>query len=182
MSRVGKAPIKIPAGVEVKVEGAQVLVKGPKGQLSSPLPEGITLEQKDGIVEFFRKDESRVYRERHGMARALLNNNVVGVTEGWKKNLELVGVGYKVQLKGNDLILALGYSHEVKYPVPEGIKAEVKDQTKLEISGMDRQKVGQVASEIRSYRPPEPYKGKGVKYSDETIRRKAGKAGKAGKK
>jgi large subunit ribosomal protein L6 len=182
MSRVGKAPIKLPSGVEVKVAENEVIAKGSLGEMRSPLPDGITLEVSDGMVTLSRKDDSRYYKERHGLARALLNNNVLGVSTGWKKNLELVGVGYRVQLKGNELVFALGYSHEIRYPLPEGVKAQVTDQTKVELSGVDRQRVGQVAAEIRSFRPPEPYKGKGVKYADETIRRKAGKAGKAGKK
>lgn len=182
MSRIGNAPIKLPSNVELKVEGTEVKVKGPMGEMISPLPEGIELKNEDGVVKFSRIGEERFYRERHGLARALLNNNIIGVSQGWKKSLELVGVGYRVQLKGNQLVLSLGYSHEVKYDLPEGVKATVADQTKLELAGIDRQKVGQVAAVIRGFRPPEPYKGKGVKYSDERIRRKAGKAGKAGKK
>ena len=179
MSRVGKAPISIPSGVDVKVEGVEILVKGPKGQLKSPLPDGIQFENQDGTIVLKRKDDSRYLRERHGMTRALLNNCVLGVSTGWQKNLDLVGVGYRVQLKGKELVFLLGYSHDIHYKVPEGITVQVTDQTKIEVSGIDRQKVGQVASEIRSLRPPEPYKGKGIKYRDEEIRRKAGKAGKA---
>jgi len=182
MSRVGNALINLPKGVELKISGEQVFVKGPLGELSSPLPAGITMEQNEGVVSLKRKDDTRFLKERHGMSRALLNNCVLGVSQGWKKNLELIGVGYRVQLKGSELVFALGYSHEVRYPLPDGVKASVNDQTKLELNGIDRQKVGQVAAEIRSLRPPEPYKGKGVRYADEQIRRKAGKAGKAGKK
>tara|TARA_Y100001937_G_scaffold122491_2_gene183722 strand:+ start:76295 stop:76843 length:549 start_codon:yes stop_codon:yes gene_type:complete len=182
MSRVGKAPIKLPSGVEVNVQGETINVKGPKGALNSPLPEGISLSVEDGVVSLTRADESKKQRERHGLARALLQNCVTGVSTGWTRNLELVGVGYRVQLKGKELVLSLGFSHEVKYPLPEGVEAQVTDQTRLALSGIDRQKLGQVASEIRSFRPPEPYKGKGVRYAGEQIRRKAGKAGKAGKK
>lgn len=182
MSRVGKAPIKLPSGVEVNVAGQTIDVKGPKGSLTSPLPEGISLSLEDGVVSLERADESKKQRERHGLARALLQNCVTGVSTGWTRNLELVGVGYRAQLKGKELVLSLGYSHEVKYPLPEGIEAQITDQTRLELKGIDRQKLGQVASEIRSFRPPEPYKGKGVRYAGEQIRRKAGKAGKAGKK
>lgn len=182
MSRVGRAAIQIPAGVDLKVEGEEIRVKGPLGEMKSPLPEGINFSQEGNAARFTRVADEKKYRERHGLARALLNNTILGVTQGWKKNLELVGVGYRAQLKGNELVLALGFSHEVRYSLPDGVKAAVNDQTKVELSGIDRQKVGQVAAEIRSFRPPEPYKGKGVKYSDEVIRRKAGKAGKAGKK
>ena len=177
MSRVGKAPIKLPSGVEVNVQGQSISVKGPKGTLNSPLPEGITLSVEDGVVSLERADESKKQRERHGLARALLQNCVTGVSTGWSRNLELVGVGYRAQLKGKELVLSLGFSHEVKYPLPEGVEAQVTDQTRLQLSGIDRQKLGQVASEIRAFRPPEPYKGKGIKYENEFIRRKAGKAG-----
>ncbi len=182
MSRVGNAPIKLPSGVSFKVEGNEIAVKGPKGEMKSPLPAGISIEEDGGLVQLKRKDDSRTQKANHGMARALLNNNVLGVSTGWKKNLELVGVGYRAQLKGKELVFSLGYSHEVRYGLPEGIKAQVTDQTRIELESIDRQRVGQVAAEIRALRPPEPYKGKGVKYADEQIRRKAGKAGKAGKK
>lgn len=178
MSRVGNAPIKIPAGVEVKIDGPEIKVKGPLGEMASPLPEGISLEQDDGVLKLKRAGDARELRQLHGLARALLNNNVLGVTAGWKKRLELLGVGYRVQLKGNELVFSLGFSHDVNYPLPEGVKAQVTDQTKIDLSGIDRQQVGQVAAHLRAFRPPEPYKGKGVRYSDETVRRKAGKAGK----
>ncbi|MCB1164704.1 MAG: 50S ribosomal protein L6 [Leptospiraceae bacterium] len=182
MSRVGKAPIKLPSGVELNVQGSTVNIKGPKGNLESPLPEGISLAVDSGVATLTRSDESKKQRERHGLARALLQNCVTGVSDGWTRNLELVGVGYRAQLKGKELVLSLGYSHEIKYPLPAGIEAQVTDQTRVQLTGIDRQKLGQVASEIRSFRPPEPYKGKGVRYAGEQIRRKAGKAGKAGKK
>ena len=139
MSRVGKAPIKLPSGVEVNVQGQSINVKGPKGNLTSPLPEGITLSLEDGVVSLARADESKKQRERHGLARALLQNCVTGVSTGWSRNLELVGVGYRVQLKGKELVLSLGFSHEVKYPLPEGVEAQVTDQTRLQLSGIDRQ-------------------------------------------
>ncbi len=182
MSRIGRAPIKVPAGVDLKVEDRNIRVKGPKGEILSPLPEGITLKVDNGTALLERADDERRSKEQHGLARALLNNNIIGVKDGWKRNLELIGVGYRVQLKGSELVLSLGYSHEIRYSLPKGISATVPDLTKIELTGIDRQLLGQVASEIRSYRPPEPYKGKGVKYSNEVIRRKAGKAGKAGKK
>ena len=178
MSRVGNAPIKVPAGVELKVEDREIKVKGPLGEMGSPLPEGISLEQEDGVLKLKRADDTRELKQLHGLARALLNNNVLGVTSGWKKRLELLGVGYRVQLKGNELVFSLGFSHDVNYPLPEGVQAVVTDQTKIDLSGIDRQKVGQVAAHLRAFRPPEPYKGKGVRYSDEVVRRKAGKAGK----
>jgi len=181
MSRVGNAIISLPTGVQVNAAGGELKIKGPLGELKAVLPEGITLELEDGKVHFKRKDDSREQKQRHGMVRAIVSNCVQGVSKGWAKRLELIGVGYRAQLKGNDLVFFLGFSHEVKYPLPAGIKAVVTDQTKIDLNGIDRQKLGQVASEIRSLRPPEPYKGKGIRYSDETILRKAGKAGKAGK-
>lgn len=178
MSRVGKAAIKLPAGVELKVEEHEISVKGPKGQLKSILPEGISLDQEDGSIQLKRAEDTRSLRERHGLARALLNNNVIGVSDGWTRKLELVGVGYRAQLKGEELVLSLGYSHEVRYKLPSSVKAVVPDQTKIELTSIDKQALGQVASEIRSLRPPEPYKGKGIRYAGENIRRKAGKSGK----
>lgn len=178
MSRVGNAPITVPAGVDVTVAGQEIMVKGPLGQLASPLPAGIVLNQEKEVLQLKRSEDSRELRQMHGMARALLNNCVQGVKVGWKKRLELIGVGYRVQLKGKELVFALGYSHEVRYPLPDGIKAEVTDQTKINVSGINLQRVGQVAAELRALRPPEPYKGKGVRYSDEVVRRKAGKTGK----
>lgn len=182
MSRVGKALIQLPKGVNLSVDGTAVDVKGPLGQLRSPLPSGISLEEKDGQVSLKRQDDSREQKMVHGMARALLANNVAGVSEGWKRNLELVGVGYRARLQGKEVVFSLGYSHEVNFPVPDDVKIQVTDQVRIEVTGIDKQRVGQVSAEIRSLRPPEPYKGKGVKYTDEQIRRKAGKAGKAGKK
>ncbi len=182
MSRVGKAPIQVPKGVQLSAAGNTIKVKGPLGELLSPLPKGIAFSEQGGVASLTRSDESREQRALHGMARAILRNNVQGVSQGWERRMELTGVGYRVQLKGTELVFSLGYSHEVRYPLPKGIKAEVTDQTKLALSGIDRQVIGQVAAEIRALRPPEPYKGKGIRYAGEEIRRKAGKAGKAGKK
>ncbi|MDH4220862.1 MAG: 50S ribosomal protein L6 [Candidatus Aminicenantes bacterium] len=181
MSRVGKAEISIPSGVTVTTSGSEIVVKGPLGELKSPIPQWIKLNQEGSTVSLTREDDSRKQRETHGLTRALLNNCILGVSTGWKKKLELVGVGYRVQMKGTDLVFSLGFSHEIKYKMPEIVKAVVADQTKLELSSIDKHRIGQVASEIRALRPPEPYKGKGIKYSDEVVRRKAGKAGKAGK-
>ncbi|MDH5656953.1 MAG: 50S ribosomal protein L6 [Spirochaetia bacterium] len=181
MSRIGNAQLTIPGGVTLTQGEGVITVKGPLGEVKSPLPQGISLDVDGNVAKVKRTDDSRQQKERHGLTRALLNNSLAGVSTGWKKNIELVGVGYRVQLKGKELVFSLGYSHEIKFPVPEGVKAQVSDQTKLEITGIDKQLVGQVASNIRALRPPEPYKGKGVKYSDEVIRRKAGKTGKAGK-
>jgi large subunit ribosomal protein L6 len=181
MSRIGNAPIKLPAGVNLSVGEQEITVKGPLGELKTPLPAGINLSVENEVARMKRIDDSRLNKERHGMARALLNNSIIGVTQGWKKNMELIGVGYRVQLKGDELVFALGYSHEVRFKLPGGVKAQVADQTKIELTSINKQMIGQVASEIRSLRPPEPYKGKGIKYSDEIIQRKAGKTGKAGK-
>ena len=179
MSRIGNAQIQIPDKVELKVQGNLVHVKGPLGELTSPLPEGINLEQKEGgMAEITRKDDSRQLKSMHGTSRSLLANSIKGVHEGWKRRLELVGVGYRAQVKGNELILSLGYSHDVHYTIPAMVQATVKDQTKIELESIDKQKLGQVAAEIRNFRSPEPYKGKGVKYENERIRRKAGKTGK----
>ena len=178
MSRVGKAIVKLPPKVEVKNNGDSISVKGPLGELSTPIFEGITLSQENESISFIRTSEEKKTVALHGLVRALFNNSVKGVTEGWTRNLEITGVGYRAQVKGSDLVLNLGYSHDVVFPTPNGIKIEVADQLKIKISGIDRQLVGQVAADIRSKRPPEPYKGKGIRYSDEVIKRKAGKTGK----
>ncbi|MEQ9363095.1 MAG: 50S ribosomal protein L6 [Leptospirales bacterium] len=182
MSRVGKSPITVPGGVELNVAGEVVKVKGPLGELTAPLPKGLTLETENGLATLTLSDESGRLKSMFGTSRALLANCVEGVSKGWSKRLELLGVGYRAQLKGSELVFSLGYSHEVRYPLPSDVKAQVTDQTKIDLNSIDKQKLGQVAAEIRALRPPEPYKGKGVRYSDETVRRKAGKAGKAGKK
>ncbi|MCC5814105.1 MAG: 50S ribosomal protein L6 [Leptospira sp.] len=178
MSRVGKAIVKLPAKVEVKQSGDNIQVKGPLGELQTPLFEGITFETGDGTIQFVRSNEEKKTIAKHGLVRSLFNNSVKGVSEGWTRNLEIFGVGFRAAVKGNDLVMNLGYSHEVVFPTPQGIKIEVVEQLKIKISGIDKQLVGQVAADIRSKRPPEPYKGKGIKYSDEVIKRKAGKTGK----
>ena len=179
MSRIGSNPIKVASGVEVKVEKGLVEVKGPKGTLSQNLPEDINVEVKDGEIIFSPANDNKKEKKRiaalWGLARALVNNMVIGVTEGYSKTLEINGVGYKVQVQGKTLKMNLGFSHEVNFPIPEGITMEAAKPTELKISGVSKQKVGQVAAEIRSYRKPEPYKGKGIRYSDEYVRRKEGK-------
>lgn len=178
MSRIGKKPVQIPAGVEVAVNGSHVTVKGPKGQLELDIYEKLSIEIADGVLTVVRPDDERETRARHGLTRALIANMVEGVSEGFTKSLELAGVGYRVQLKGTSLDLSLGYSHPVVYEAPEGITFEVPDNTHINVKGINKQQVGQVAAEIRSKRPPEPYKGKGIHYVGEHIRRKLGKAAK----
>ena len=176
MSRIGKKEITLPKGVEVKHDGKAVTVKGPKGTLITQLVEGIGLKVENNVVQFTRKDEEKKTRAFHGLVRALVANNVKGVTEGFKKELDIVGVGYRAEVKGKEVVFQLGYSHPVRYPIPQGIDIAVDAKTgHITITGIDKQKVGQVAAEIRAFRPPEPYKGKGVKYSDEYIFRKEGK-------
>lgn len=176
MSRIGTAPIPIPQGVEIKQAGPAVEVKGPKGALSHTLPVGISLQVEDGVVHVKRDGDAKRMRSLHGLTRTLIANMVTGVTQGFEKGLEIVGIGYRANLQGRNLQLSLGYSHPVIYPLPEGIEVVVEKQNKLTVTGIDKQKVGQVAAEIRSFRKPEPYKGKGIKYIGEQIRRKAGKA------
>jgi large subunit ribosomal protein L6 len=173
MSRVAKNPIKLPAGVDINISGSQLKVKGPKGNLELVLHPGVSLAENDG--EYLVKPDGDKNVAMAGTFRALVNNMVIGVSEGFEKKLKLIGVGYRVQLQGNKLNLALGFSHPVEYYAPEGIKIETPSQTEITISGCDKQKVGQVAAEIRSYRPPEPYKGKGVRYADERVVRKEAK-------
>ena len=158
-----------------------MLTKGPKGQISSPLPEGIELKQEGNVLNLLRQNKESELKAIHGTARMLLYNNIVGVSKGWSKNLELVGVGYRVQLKAKTLIFSLGYSHDINFPLPENVEVKITDQTKLNLNCIDKQKLGQIASQIRSLRPPEPYKGKGVRYVDERIIRKSGKSAKAAK-
>jgi large subunit ribosomal protein L6 len=177
MSRVGKQPIVIPDGVTVNVEGAEVLAKGPKGTLRSPVPHGIGAKVEDGRLVFERPDDTKESRARHGLARALANNMVVGVSKGFAKRLEIQGVGYRADVKGKVLNLLLGFSHPVAMDIPEGLTVKVESNTTLDIEGADKQLVGQFAADVRSLRPPEPYKGKGIRYHDEHIRRKVGKAG-----
>ncbi len=180
MSRIGKMPITIPAKVQVNINGSEITVKGPKGQLTSKLHSEMTINQDDGVLHVVRPSEARRHRELHGLTRALLNNMVTGVSTGYRKTLVVEGVGYRAEMQGKNLIMYLGYSHPVEVAPQEGITFGIEDRGRLVfIDGADRQLVGQVAADIRKLRPPEPYKGKGVRYDDETIRRKAGKAGKA---
>ncbi len=178
MSRIGKKPVQIPAGVEVTVNGNHIVVKGSKGSLEMDFYEKLTVEVEDGVLTVARPDDERDSRARHGLTRALIQNMVTGVSEGFEKKLELAGVGYRVQQKGKDLEFSLGFSHPVIYNAPEGITFEVPDNTHVNVKGIDKQQVGQVAAEIRGKRPPEPYKGKGIHYVGEHIRRKLGKAAK----
>jgi large subunit ribosomal protein L6 len=178
MSRVGKEPVQLPPKVEVKQIGEKIEIKGPLGVLHTPIYSGIEMKVEDKTVTFQRLREDKEMIALHGLVRALFNNCVKGVTLGWEKNLEIFGVGYRAQKKGTNLVMNLGFSHEVVFPEPSGIKIDVTDQLKIKITGIDRQLVGQVAANIRSIKMPEPYKGKGIKYNNETIRRKAGKTGK----
>jgi large subunit ribosomal protein L6 len=179
MSRIGRRPIPVPAGVDIAIDGQTVRVKGPKGELSHTLAEPIRVERADnGTVEVVRPNDERRAKELHGLSRTLVANMIVGVTEGYKKTLEIAGTGYRVTAKGSDLEFALGFSHPVLVSPPEGIKFSVERPTLFSVEGIDKQQVGEVAANIRKIRPPEPYKGKGVKYQGEVIRRKAGKAGK----
>lgn len=178
MSRIGKAPIAIPAGVEVTINGSHVTVKGPKGTLEHTIVKPITAVIEDGEVRVSRPDDDRESRARHGLTRSLINNMVVGVTEGYRKALEIVGTGYRVTAKGKNLEFALGFSHPVFVEAPEGITFNVESQTKFAVEGIDKQLVGETAAKIRKIRKPEPYKGKGIRYVGEQVRRKVGKAGK----
>ncbi|HWC65834.1 MAG TPA: 50S ribosomal protein L6 [Thermoanaerobaculia bacterium] len=178
MSRIGKNPVTIPAGVEVKVDGARLRVKGPKGQIESPIPPSVTAKVLDGRLEFARADEEQTSRALHGLTRALAANAVAGVTKGFVRELDIVGVGFRAEVKGKAVQFALGYSHPIVFPIPDGITIAIDPKAnRITVSGIDKQKVGQTAAEIRSLRVPDPYKAKGIKYSDETIRRKVGKAG-----
>jgi large subunit ribosomal protein L6 len=176
MSRIGRKPIPIPAGVTVKIDGGVSTVKGPKGELVQHVPDGLAYEEKDGALHVTRPDDSKTMKARHGLVRALIANQVTGVTEGFTRTLLIEGVGYRAQVKGKVLDLQLQYSHPVEYPIPAGISIDCPQPTTIEVSGIDKQRVGQVAAEIRAYRKPEPYKGKGIRYADEVIRKKAGKA------
>jgi len=180
MSRIGTAPIDLPSGVEVSIDGGVVVVEGPKGSLTQALDPRISASVEDGVVSVTRENDERESRALHGLTRALIANMVVGVSAGYSKELQAVGVGYRGALKGSTLELQVGFSHPVQIEAPEGITFEVPEPTKFIVSGIDKQLVGQVAANIRSVRPPEPYKGKGIRYVDEYVRRKAGKAGVAG--
>ena len=178
MSRIGKKPVALPKGVKVTIHGAEAVVEGVKGQLSCPIMKGITLDVQADSILLARANDEAQNRAFHGLTRALLQNAVTGVAEGWKKELDIVGVGYKAAMDGAKLRLDLGYSHPILYTPPAGIAIAVDKGTHIVVSGIDRQLVGQVAADIRKFRKPEPYKGKGVKYTGEVIRRKAGKTGK----
>lgn len=178
MSRIGKKPVAIPTGVQVALKEGELTVKGPKGELKRPVVAGVGFSVEADQVIVQSADESNDARAYQGLMRALLGNMVDGVTRGFERILEINGVGYRAELKGNTLSLALGYSHGIEYPLPDGISAEVEKQTKIIVRGIDKELVGATAAKIRSFRPPEPYKGKGIKYSDERILRKAGKTGK----
>jgi len=179
MSRIGKLPIPLPKGVEVEIGKGQVSVKGPKGTLEERIPGGITAKLEDGQVVVSRRNDSKQQRAFHGLVRALLANAVKGVTEGFSKDLEIHGVGYRAEPKGKSVVFTLGYTHTIDFPVPEGIEIAVDRNTRIKVSGISRQQVGQVAAEIRALRPPDVYKLKGVRYADEQLRKKAGKTGAA---
>ncbi len=181
MSRIGKLPIPVPASVKVDLDGHHVKVEGPKGRLERTLPDQIAIRADDGFLICERPTDGREHRSLHGLTRTLLANMVIGVSAGYTKQLELVGVGYRVQKQGDELVLSLGYSHPIRFTSPPGITIDVADPTHFSVSGISKEDVGQVAAVIRKMRPPEPYKGKGVKYAGEVIRRKAGKAGKGAK-
>jgi large subunit ribosomal protein L6 len=179
MSRIGRKPIPVPSGVEIAIDGQTVTVKGPKGQLSHTVADPIRVErEEDGTLSVVRPNDERKAKELHGLSRTLVANMIVGVTDGYRKTLEINGTGYRVTAKGTDLEFALGFSHAVVVPAPDGITFTVERPTLFHVAGIDKQLVGEVAANIRKIRPPEPYKGKGVKYAGEVIRRKAGKAGK----
>jgi len=177
MSRIGKKPIAVPSGVKVNIQGNLVSVQGPKGKLDTPVPAGIKVEQKDGNLVATRENDSQA--ALHGLARALVFNAVEGVTNGWKRELEIVGIGYRVEMKGKGtVVFTLGYSHPIEFPLPTGVEVAVDPkQTRVTVSGIDRQKVGQVAADMRALRPPDPYKNKGVRYFGERLKKKVGKTG-----
>ena len=177
MSRIGKAPIELPKGVEVSVKGDVVEVKGPKGTLTQDIDPALEVTQDDGVVTITRDNDERQTRALHGLTRALIANMVTGVSEGYSKELTIIGVGYRAALKGKTLELQVGFSHPVSVEALDGVTFEVPEPTKIIVGGIDKQKVGQMAADIRAVRPPEPYKGKGIRYTDEYVRRKAGKAG-----
>lgn len=178
MSRIGRLPIEVPAGVDIKINGSDVVVKGPKGELSLTVAKPIEVMVEENTVTVSRPDDERESRALHGLTRTLISNNIIGVTQGYKKELEVVGTGYRVLAKGSNLEFALGFSHPVSVEAPVGITFAVEGQNKVTITGIDKQLVGETAAKIRKIRPPEPYKGKGIRYAGEQIRRKAGKAGK----
>lgn len=178
MSRIGKKPIPVPGKVSVAIDGQAVTVKGPKGELSRVLPAGVTIQQEGDTVVVGQQDSSRVARQRHGLCRTLVANMIEGVSNGFQRRLEVQGVGYRAQVQGRNLNMSLGYSHPVVFEPPEGVQFAVENNTNIVVTGIDKEVVGNMAAKIRAARPPEPYKGKGVRYAGEQIRRKAGKAGK----
>jgi large subunit ribosomal protein L6 len=178
MSRVGKMPVVVPSGVDIEIDGNHITVKGSKGELSRDFHERVAFQVEEGELVVTRPDDTRESKALHGLSRALLNNMVVGVSEGFSKELEIQGVGYRAALKGSNIELQVGYSHPVLIEAPDGITFDVPEPTKITVTGVDKEKVGQVAANIRKVRPPEPYKGKGIRYVGEYVRRKAGKAGK----
>ena len=182
MSRIGRLPIAIPAGVDVTIDGRMVTVKGPKGQLSRELHPDMGVSRENGEIVVTRPTEQKMHKQLHGLTRTLVNNMVVGVTDGYRKGLEITGVGYRAVKVGEKLQLSLGYSHQVEIDPPNGITFELENPTRLAVIGIDKELVGQIAAQVRSTRKPEPYKGKGVRYAGEQVRRKAGKAGKIGGK
>jgi len=175
MSRIGRKPIPVPSGVKVAIRDAAVDVEGPKGKMSVPLPRGIRFEKQDSNLVAVRQDDSQ--KALHGLARALVANAVLGVTQGFKKDLDIVGVGYRAEVKGKTVVFSLGYSHPVEFPIPEGIHIAIEKQTKLTVTGADKGVVGQVAANIRALRPPDPYKQKGIRIAGQRLKKKAGKAG-----
>ena len=177
MSRIGKKPIAVPKGVTVKADANGVEVKGPKGQMKQALPPGITAAVEDGHIVTKKTSDAEELKKFHGLARSLVNNAVLGVTEGWKKELDIVGVGYRAELKGQQIHLALGYSHPIVFDVPKGIEVAIDKQTHIVVTGVDRQLVGQVAADLRRMRKPDPYQQKGVRYTGEVLKKKAGKTG-----
>ena len=178
MSRIGNKPVQIPAGVEVAVNGNNVVVKGPKGQLELDVFEKLAINVEDNVLTVSRPDDERETRARHGLTRALIHNMVVGVSQGYEKKLEIIGTGYKAEMRGTtEILFNLGYSHPIVYELPDGVTAEVSKDFKITLRSADKEVIGQSAAVIRSFRKPEPYKGKGIKYADEVIRRKEGKAG-----
>lgn len=176
MSRIGRLPVAVPSAVTVSVSGGKVEVKGPKGSLSETIPALVDIAVADGVVTLTRSNDSKPAKSRHGLMRALVQNMVTGVTDGFKKELEVIGVGYRAEVKGSKLVMQLGYSHPVEYAIPDGVAIKVERNTSLEVSGADKQRVGQVAAIIRGFRPPDSYKGKGVRYKGEYVRLKQGKS------
>ena len=182
MSRIGRLPIAVPSTVDVTIDGRQLTVKGPKGTLSRALHPDMAVAQEDGTIVVRRPTEQKMHKQLHGLTRTLVNNMVVGVTDGYRKGLEITGVGYRAALNGRKLTLNLGYSHPIEIDPPEGISFELENPTRLAVIGIDKELVGEIAAKVRATRKPEPYKGKGVRYAGEYVRRKAGKAGKIGGK